>query len=161
LYTDIVNSTGKAVELGDWEWQSLLEAHRARVRARLSEFSGREIDTAGDGFLALFDTPSNGVLAAGAITEDSQRLGIKVRAGLHTAEVIMSGQKPTGIALHIGARIVGVAMGGEVLVSSTVKDSVMGSDLKFTDRGTRILEGIPGEWHLFSLDQAHSAANNS
>jgi len=81
LYTDIVKSTGKAVELGDWEWQSLLEAHRARVRARLSEFSGREIDTAGDGFLALFDTPSNGVLAAGAITEDSQRLGIRyVRA---------------------------------------------------------------------------------
>ena len=161
LYTDIVNSTGKAVELGDREWHSLLEKHRVLVRARLFEFSGREIDTPGDGFLALFDTPSNGVLAARVITEDGQRLGIKVRAGLHTGEVTVSGQKPTGIGLHIGARVVKLAMGGEVLVSSTVKDSVMGSDLKFTDRGTQILEGIPGEWHLFSLDQAHSAANNS
>jgi len=153
LFTDIVDSTRKAAELGDRRWRSLLEAHHALVRARLAHFRGREIDTAGDGFLAAFDGPARGVRAACAIAEDIRRLGVEVRAGLHTGECEVSGTKLTGIAVHIGARIAALAMGGEVLVSNTVKDLVAGSGLKFADRGTHTLKGLPGESHLFAVER--------
>src|SRR5262245_36804277 len=127
LFTDIVDSTRKALELGDRRWRELLDAHNALVRERLVHFRGREIDTAGDGFLAAFDGPARGVRAACAIAEGVQRLGLEVRAGLHTGECEVAGSKLTGIAVHIGARIAGIAKSGEVLVSNTVKDLVAGS----------------------------------
>jgi len=153
LFTDIVDSTRKAAELGDRRWRSLLEAHHALVRERLAHFRGREIDTAGDGFLAAFDGPARGVRAACAIADDMRRLGLEVRAGLHTGECEVSGAKLTGIAVHIGARIAALATGGEVLVSNTVKDLVAGSGLKFADRGTHTLKGLPGESHLFAVER--------
>jgi len=153
LFTDIVDSTRKALEIGDRRWRDLLDAHDALVRDRLAHFRGREIDTAGDGFLAAFDGPARGVRAACAIAEGVTRLGLEVRAGLHTGECEVSGSKLTGIAVHIGARIVGMAKRGEVLVSNTVKDLVAGSGLKFDDRGLHTLNGVPGETHLFAVDR--------
>jgi class 3 adenylate cyclase len=153
LFTDIVDSTRKAAELGDRGWRSLLDAHHALVRERLVHFRGREIDTAGDGFLAAFDGPARGVRAACAIAQDIRRLGVEVRAGLHTGECEVSGAKLTGIAVHIGARIAALARGGEVLVSNTVKDLVAGSGLRFADRGVHSLKGVPGESHLFAVDR--------
>jgi len=151
LFTDIVDATRKAVELGDRRWRDLLEAHHALVRERLVQFRGREIDTAGDGFLAAFDGPARGVRAARAIVDGVKRLGLEVRAGLHTGECEVSGSKLTGVAVHIGARIAALAKGGEVLVSSTVKDLVAGSGLMFEDRGLQTLKGVPGESRLFAL----------
>jgi len=152
LFTDIVDATGKAIELGDRRWRDLLEAHHTLVRERLVQFRGREIDTAGDGFLAAFDGPARGVRAACAIVDGVKRLGLKVRAGLHTGECEVSGSKLAGIAVHIGARIAALAHGGEVLVSSTVKDLVAGSGLKFADRGFHTLKGVPAEAHLFAVE---------
>ena len=151
LFTDIVDATRKAVELGDRRWRDLLEAHHALVRERLVQFRGREIDTAGDGFLAAFDGPARGVRAARAIVDGVKRLGLEVRAGLHTGECEVSGSKLTGVAVHIGARIAALARGGEVLVSNTVKDLVAGSGLMFDDRGLQTLKGVPGESRLFAL----------
>src|SRR5712691_553350 len=157
LFTDIVDATRKAIELGDRHWRDLLDAHNALVRERLVHFRGREIDTAGDGFLAAFDGPARGVRAACAIAEGVRRLGLEVRAGLHTGECEVSGSKLTGIAVHIGARIAALARGGEVLVSNTVKDLVAGSGLKFDDRGVHTLKGVPGEAHLFAVDRGGTA----
>ena len=151
LFTDIVDATRKAVELGDRRWRDLLEAHHALVRERLVQFRGREIDTAGDGFLAAFDGPARGVRAARAIVDGVKRLGLEVRAGLHTGECEVSGSKLTGVAVHIGARIAALAKGGEVLISNTVKDLVAGSGLVFDDRGLQTLKGVPGESRLFAL----------
>ena len=150
LFTDIVDATRKAVELGDRAWRDLLETHHGLVRERLVRFRGREIDTAGDGFLAAFDGPARAVRAACAIVEDVRRLGLEVRAGLHTGECEVSGPKLTGVAVHIGARIAALARGGEVLVSNTVKDLVAGSGLRFEDRGVQNLKGA-GEWHLYAV----------
>jgi len=121
------------------------------VRRELSAFRGREIDTAGDGFLAAFDGPARAVRCACAISHNVHSLGIDVRAGLHTGECEIMGDKLGGIAVHIGARIAALARPGEVLVSSTVKDLVAGSDLSFLDRGTQPLKGVPGDWHLFAV----------
>ena len=151
LFTDIVDSTRRAAELGDRRWRDLLDAHHSVVRERLVRFRGREIDTAGDGFLATFDGPARGVRAACAIADDVRRLGLEVRAGLHTGEMDVSGTKLTGIAVHIGARIAALASGGEVLVSNTVRDLVAGSGLRFEDRGLHTLKGIPGTFHLFAV----------
>jgi pimeloyl-ACP methyl ester carboxylesterase len=153
LFTDIVDSTRKAAELGDRRWRDLLDAHHALVRERLAQFRGREIDTAGDGFLAAFDGPARGVRTACVIADDVLRLGLEVRAGLHTGECEVSGTKLTGIAVHIGARIAALARGGEILVSNTVRDLVAGSGLKFADRGLHTLKGVPGESHLFAVDR--------
>jgi class 3 adenylate cyclase len=153
LFTDIVDSTRRAAELGDRRWRDLLDAHHSVVRERLTRFRGREIDTAGDGFLATFDGPARGVRAACAIADDVRRLGLEVRAGLHTGEMEVSGAKLTGIAVHIGARIAALAKGGEVLVSSTVKDLVAGSGLGFSDRGLHTLKGVPGESHLYAVER--------
>jgi len=151
LFTDIVDSSRRATELGDRRWRDLLESHHATVRQELARFRGREIDTAGDGFLASFDGPARAVRAACAITSEVHRLGLDVRAGLHTGECEVMGPKLGGIALHIGARIAALAGPREVLVSNTVKDLVAGSGLRFEDRGVHELKGIPGEWHIFAV----------
>jgi class 3 adenylate cyclase len=153
LFTDIVGSTEHAARVGDHRWRDLLESHHAIVRRELARFRGREIDTAGDGFLATFEGPADAVRCAGAIVESVRRLGLEVRAGLHTGEVERVGEAVRGIAIHIGARVVGAARPGEVVVSGTVRDLVTGSGLAFTDLGARTLKGVPGEWRLYSLDQ--------
>jgi pimeloyl-ACP methyl ester carboxylesterase len=153
MFTDIVDATRRASELGDRRWGELLGAHHGLVREELARFRGREIDTAGDGFLASFDGPARAVRAAAAITHGVRRLGLEVRAGLHTGECEMMGGKLGGVAVHIGARIAAQAGAGEVLVSSTVKDLVAGSGLRFADRGLQSLKGLPGEWRIFAVDQ--------
>jgi pimeloyl-ACP methyl ester carboxylesterase len=153
LFTDIVQSTSKAIELGDRAWRELLERHHSLVRRELLRFSGREIDTAGDGFLAAFDGPARAIRCACAIVERVRELGLSVRAGLHTGECEIVDGKLAGIALHTGSRVAARAEPGEVLVSSTVKDLVAGSGIAFTDRGARELKGVPGEWRLFAADQ--------
>jgi class 3 adenylate cyclase len=152
LFTDIVGSTERASALGDRRWVDLLERHHAVVRGQLGRFSGREIDTAGDGFLATFDGPARAVRCARAISDAIRSLGIEIRAGLHTGECEIRNGAIGGMAVHIGARVAGIAGPGEVLVSSTVKDLVVGSGLAFTDRGTHSLKGAPGEWRLYAVD---------
>jgi class 3 adenylate cyclase len=156
LFTDIVEATRKATELGDRRWREVLEAHHALVRDELARFRGREIDTAGDGFLAAFDGPARGIRAACAVAESVRQLGLDVRAGLHTGECEVMGPKLGGIAVHIGARIAALANAGEVLVSSTVKDLVAGSGLAFEERGLHALKGVPGEWRLYAVDRGTS-----
>jgi class 3 adenylate cyclase len=150
LFTDIVGATEHATRLGDRSWRDVLEKHHALVRAELERFRGREIDTAGDGFFATFDGPARGVRCALAIRDSVTSLGIEIRAGLHTGECELIANKVGGIAVHIGARVMGVAGPGEVVASRTVKDLVAGSRLEFSDRGLHELKGIPGEWQLYS-----------
>ena len=151
LFTDIVGSTELAARLGDTAWRELLERHHAIVRRELARFQGRELDTAGDGFFASFDGPARAVQAAAAIRDPLGELGLEIRAGLHTGEFEVSDGKIVGIAVSIGARISSLAGPGEVLVSSTVKDLVAGSGLRFEDRGEHELKGIPDPWRLFAL----------
>jgi class 3 adenylate cyclase len=150
LFTDIAGSTELVTRLGDQAWQELLERHHAMVREELSRFRGREVDTAGDGFFATFDGPGRAVRCALSVVGAAQQLEIKIRAGLHTGEIQVMGPKISGIALHIGARVAAIAKPGEVLVSSTVKDLVAGSNIRFADHGTHVLKGVSGEWHLFA-----------
>ena len=157
LFTDIVGSTTRAAELGDRRWRILLEEHHALVRKELARFRGREIDTAGDGFLATFDGPARAIGCATAITKAVQELGLEIRAGLHTGECERLGDKIAGIAVHIGARVAAAAGPGEVLVTSTVKDLVAGSGLRFADRGVRSLKGVPEDWHLFAVEPGTGA----
>jgi pimeloyl-ACP methyl ester carboxylesterase len=152
LFTDIVGSTERAAELGDRAWRELLERHHAVVRRQLVRFRGREVDTAGDGFCASFDGPARAIRCASAIVEGMQELGLDVRAGLHTGECELVDGKVAGIAVHTGARVASHAGPGDVLVSSTVKDLVAGSGIRFHDRGTRELKGVPGEWRLFAAE---------
>ena len=152
LFTDIVDSTKLAAELGDRQWRDLLERHHSLVRGDLNRFRGHEIDTAGDGFFATFDGPARGIRCACAIRDAVSNLNITIRAGLHTGECEVMGDKVSGIAVHIGARVMKKAEPGEVLVSSTVKDLVAGSGLDFNDRGKHSLKGIPGEWRLFLVE---------
>ena len=151
LFTDIVDSTRRAAEIGDRDWHALLDAHDAVVRAQLSRFRGREVNTSGDGFLATFDGPQRAIRCAMAIRDALQALGIEVRAGLHTGECEVRGEDIGGIAVHIGARVSALAGSNEVLVSSTLRDLVIGSGLEFEDRGTHQLKGVPGEWRLFAV----------
>lgn len=150
LFTDIVSSTELADRLGDRAWIELLERHHAMVRRELTRFRGHEVDTAGDGFFATFDGPARAIRCALNVVEAGHQLGIKIRAGLHTGEIEVTGPKIGGIALHIGSRVAATAKPSEVLVSSTVKDLVAGSRIRFVDRGTHVLKGVPGEWHLFA-----------
>jgi pimeloyl-ACP methyl ester carboxylesterase len=152
LFTDIVDSTVKAAALGDRQWHELLERHHARIRRELDRFGGKEIDTAGDGFFATFDGPARAVRCASAVVEAVAELGLEVRAGVHTGEVELVDGKVSGIAVHIGARVAHEAGPGEVLVSSTVKDLVVGSGLQFRERGRVELKGVPGEWQLFVVE---------
>lgn len=142
LFTDLVGSTERAAELGDRRWAELLELHHSAVRRELDRFRGREIDTAGDGFLATFDGPARAIRCALAVREAVARLGLELRAGLHTGECELHGEKVTGIAVHTGARIASEAGPGEVLVSATVHDLVSGSGIRFEDRGERELKGV-------------------
>jgi class 3 adenylate cyclase len=151
LFTDIVGSTELAARLGDSAWRNLLQRHHAIVRRELARFQGRELDTAGDGFFASFDGPARAVLAASAIRDSLRPLEIAIRAGLHTGECEVSDGKVAGLAVSIGARIASLAASGEVLVSSTVKDLVAGSDLRFEDRGEQQLRGIPEPWRVFAV----------
>jgi class 3 adenylate cyclase len=151
LFTDIVGSTERATELGDRRWRELLVAHHAAVRRQLERHRGREIDTAGDGFLASFDGPARAIRCAEAAIEAVNGLGLDIRAGVHTGECEIAGDKLAGIAVHIGARVAGQAGPGEVLVSSTVRDLVAGSGLQFEDRGAAELKGVPGEWRLYRV----------
>ena len=153
LFTDLVDSTARAVELGDRAWRELLTRHNERVRRQLVRFRGREVDSAGDGFFASgFDGPARAIRCARAIVDSVHELGLDVRAGLHTGECELVDGKIAGIAVNIGARVAGQAAPGEVLVSSTVKDLVAGSGLGFRDRGSHELKGIPGEWRLYAVD---------
>jgi pimeloyl-ACP methyl ester carboxylesterase len=151
LFTDIIGSTERAAELGDSRWRDLLENHHALVRRELERFRGREIDVAGDGFLASFDGPARAIRCASTISQELRKLGIEIRAGLHTGECEKVGQRLTGLAVHIGARVAQRAGAGEVLVSSTVKDLVAGSQIAFSERGAHQLKGVPGEWRLFAV----------
>jgi class 3 adenylate cyclase len=151
LFTDIVDSSGTAARLGDRAWRELLEQHHALVRSRLTRFRGVEIDTAGDGFLASFDGPARAIACACAIVDGVRDLGLEVRAGLHTGECELVDGKVAGIAVHTGARVLALAEMGEVLVSSTVKDLVAGSDLRFEDRGEHHLKGISDPWRVFAV----------
>ncbi|MBE1550750.1 class 3 adenylate cyclase [Mycobacterium sp. OAS707] len=151
LFTDIVDSTRRAAVMGDRDWRALLDAHDAIVRSQLARFRGREIGTAGDGFLATFDGPQRAIRCAMAIRDAVRALGIEVRAGLHTGECEVRGDDIGGIAVHIGARVSALAGPNEVLVSSTLRDLVIGSGLEFDDRGVHELKGVPGEWHLFAV----------
>jgi pimeloyl-ACP methyl ester carboxylesterase len=151
LFTDIVGSTDRARELGDSQWTALLEQHHATVRGVLNQYRGREIDTTGDGFLAAFDGPARGIRCAQAIIEALGRIGIQARAGLHTGEVEMVGEKIAGIAVHIGARVAAVAGAGEVLVSPTVRDLVAGSGIAFEDRGLHELKGLDEPRQIFAV----------
>jgi class 3 adenylate cyclase len=151
MFTDIVGATERAVALGDRRWRDLLDSHHTVIREQLTRFRGREIDTAGDGFLAAFDGPARAVRCAGAIVREMRRLGLEIRAGLHTGECEILGDKLSGIAVHTGARVASLAGAGEVLVSGTVKDLVAGSGITFEDRGVQVLKGLPGEWHLYAV----------
>jgi class 3 adenylate cyclase len=150
LFTDIVDSTKRGAELGDRRWREVVERHHATVRTLLARYRGAEMDTAGDGFFASFDGPARAVRCAMAITEAVRSLGLEVRAGLHTGEVETIGDKIGGLAVSIGARVAQLAAPSEVLVSQTVRDLMVGSDLTFDDRGSHQLKGVPGEWRVYA-----------
>jgi class 3 adenylate cyclase/pimeloyl-ACP methyl ester carboxylesterase len=151
LFTDIVQSTERAASLGDRRWRSQLDAHDRAVRDQLRRFRGREINTTGDGFVASFDGPARAIRCAHAIVEAAGRLGIEVRAGLHTGECEVRGDDLGGLAVHIAARVAAQGATREVLVSGTVKDLVVGSGIEFADRGKHPLKGVPEEWPLFAV----------
>ena len=151
LFTDIVDSTRTAAELGDHRWREILERHQRAVRDTLGRFQGREVKSTGDGVLATFDGPARAIRCARAIVEESEPLGIRIRAGLHTGECEVMGDDIGGIAVHIAARVSALAQGGEVLVSRTVKDLVVGSGIAFADRGAHTLKGVADTWQLHAV----------
>jgi class 3 adenylate cyclase len=151
LFTDIVDSTRRAAEIGDRDWHALLDAHDVVVRSQLARFRGCEVNTSGDGFLAMFDGPQRAIRCAMAIRDAVQALGIEVRAGLHTGECEVRGDDIGGIGVHIGARVSALAGPNDVLVSSTLRDLVIGSGLEFEERGSYELNGVPGERRLFAV----------
>ena len=152
LFTDIVGSTARAASLGDQRWRSLLDAHDRTVREQLRRFRGREINTTGDGFVISFDGPARAIRCALAISEATGKLGVDLRMGLHTGECEVRGDDLGGLAMHIAARVGALAAPGEVLVSGTVKDLVVGSGIEFADRGEHELKGVPGSWKLFAVE---------
>jgi class 3 adenylate cyclase len=151
LFTDIVDSTTRANELGDKAWRELLQAHDATVRREVARFRGNEVKSLGDGFLILFDGPARAIHCAQAITEAMDPLGIKVRAGLHTGEVERTEADVLGIAVHLAARIMDTASAGKVVISRTVKDLVAGSGIAFDDAGEHSLKGLEEKWQLFEV----------
>ena len=152
LFVDIVESTQRAVALGDAAWRNLRATYHSRVRREVARFRGRVVDTAGDGALALFDGPARAIRAADAIRSGLSAEGVTVRAGLHTGECELVGNEVAGIAVHIAARVSASARPEEILVSSTVRDLVAGAGLSFSDRGLHVLKGVPGEWRLLAAD---------
>jgi pimeloyl-ACP methyl ester carboxylesterase len=156
LFTDIVQSTQHAERLGDKGWRELLDRHHALIRRQLARFGGREVDTAGDGFFATFDGPARAVRCGETIRDAVRALGVEIRAGVHTGECELVTGGVRGIAVHVAARVAATAQPGEILVSSTVKDLVAGSGLRFSDRGLCALKGIQGEWHLYAVQGERS-----
>lgn len=151
LFTDIVDSTRLAADLGDVKWSDLLEEHHKSVRHELEIFRGHEVKTTGDGFHATFDGPARAIQCAVAIRESTNRLGLNLRIGIHTGECEVRGKSLEGVAIHVAARVSGMAVGRDILVSRTVKDLVSGSDIEFEDFGTHALKGIPDEHQLFKV----------
>jgi class 3 adenylate cyclase len=149
LFTDIVGSTVRAAALGDRQWRQLLDTHDGAVRRQLQRFGGREVNTAGDGFFATFDGPAKAIRCAYALLDAVAGIGLEIRAGIHTGECEVRGDSFGGLAVHIGARVGALAAASEVLVSSTVKDLLAGSDFRFEDRGEHELKGVPGRWRVF------------
>jgi len=154
LFTDIADSTHLAATLGDRRWRQILDEHHALIRRQLVRFRGVEVKTTGDGFLATFDGPARAIRCAVAIRDAVRSLGIEIRAGLHAGEIARHDQDVSGIAVHIGARVTDLAKAGEVVVSSTVRELVAGSDIGFSDRGEHDLRGVPGTWRLYAVDSA-------
>jgi class 3 adenylate cyclase len=157
LFTDIVGSTDRAAEIGDARWRELLAEHDRVVRQALDRFEGREVKTTGDGFLATFDGPARAIRCAEAIHEALRPIGVDVRVGLHTGEIDLVDGDVEGIAVHIGARVMAKAGAGETVVSSTVKDLVVGSEIGFEDRGEHDLKGVPGTWRLFAVSRSDAS----
>lgn len=151
LFTDIVGSTEQAVSLGDRRWRELLDRHDDLARRRIGEYGGRLVKTTGDGVLATFDGPARAIRCATALRDGSAPLGLAIRAGIHTGEVELRHADVGGVAVHIGARVSALAGPGEILVSRTVKDLVVGSGLGFSDRGSHQLKGLPEEWHVYAV----------
>ena len=151
MFTDIVDSTKRAAEIGDGQWRALLDRHDEAVRQQLTRFRGTEVKNLGDGFMATFDGPARAVRCAAAISESVRPLGIAVRSGLHTGEIELKRDDITGIAVHIAARVAAEAEAGETIVSSTVRDLVAGSGLRFEDRGAHTLKGLPEEVRLYRV----------
>jgi class 3 adenylate cyclase/pimeloyl-ACP methyl ester carboxylesterase len=158
LFTDIVDATARASELGDRAWRELLVKHNELIRSQLGLFRGKEIDTTGDGFFATFDGPARAIRCACAIRDRVRDIGLRVRIGLHTGECELVDGKVGGIAVHIGARVASLAQPDEVLISRTVKDLVAGSGIALDDRGEHALKGVPGEWHLYSVTAVGATA---
>jgi class 3 adenylate cyclase len=154
MFTDIVGSTERATEVGDRRWRELLDEHDELTRTEIGRHSGREIKTTGDGVLATFDGPARAIRCATTVAAGTDRLGLQIRAGLHTGECELRDSDVGGIAVHIGARVMAEAGPGEVLVSRTVKDLTVGSDIRFEDRGEHELKGVPGEWQLFAVTES-------
>ncbi len=152
LFTDIVGSTTLAAQLGDVRWREVLGRHDDLVRRQLNRFRGREVKTTGDGFLATFDGPARAIACACAIRDGARQLGLGIRAGIHTGEVEIVGDDVAGLAVHLGQRVCALAGEGEVLVSRTVVDLVVGSAIQFSDRGEHVLKGIPHTWRVFAVD---------
>jgi len=153
LFTDIVGSTDRAAQLGDGRWRDLLDRHDKSVRAEIGRFRGREVNTMGDGFVASFESPGRAIECALAIRSTLKRFDIDVRAGIHTGEIELRGKDVAGLAVHIGARVAGLAAPGEVLVSGSVPPLVAGSGFEFTDRGEHQLKGVPGTWRVVAVDR--------
>lgn len=151
LFSDLVRSTEQLVKLGDRRWKRLLEAHHAEARELFARFGGHEVDCAGDGFFASFDTATQAVCCGAAVVDSADSLGLRVRVGLHTGECEPLGERLSGVAVHTASRLAQVAQAGEVLVSSTVRDVVRGSGLHFRDRGEHSLKGLPGMRHLYAF----------
>jgi class 3 adenylate cyclase len=156
LFTDIVDSTARIAELGDRRWRDLIEAHNALIRRELVRFGGREVDMAGDGFVATFAGPSDAIDCAAAAMDNVQWIGLDLRAGVHAGEFELVGhgadrKKPSGLAMSIGARVLALAGRGEVWVSETVRQLLVGSDFEFVHRGSHELKGVPGQWNLYAV----------
>ena len=151
MFSDIASSTERAAQVGDRRWRAVLDRHDELVRRQLAAHGGQEINTTGDGFLALFDAPARAIRCAVAIRDQLRAVGIEVRIGLHAGEVELRGNDVGGIAVHIGARVTASASPGDVVVSSTVKDLVAGSGIGFLDRGGHVLKGVPGRWQVFAV----------
>jgi class 3 adenylate cyclase len=153
LFTDIVGSTERAAQLGDREWRALLARHYDITRAEVERYRGKVWETTGDGVKATFDGPARAIRAARSVSDRIASIGLQIRAGLHTGEVELRDGAFGGIAVHIAARVMALAGPGEVLVSSTVKDLVIGSGTRFSDRGVHTLKGVPDDWHLFLVER--------
>ena len=153
LFTDIVGSTATAAELGDTRWRALFDQHDEIVRVELARFGGEEIDSTGDGFLATFDAPGRAIRCARAMGDTLAGIGVAIRAGVHTGEVEVRGSQIGGLAVHIGARVAATGGAGDIVVSSTVKELMAGSDATFVDRGEHELKGVPGTWRLYVVER--------